>query len=134
MPVTSKTSYAASLMIAVRVVVLVHPVTEAHQASLAGLDAFDEGGNVVEAADVVEHVEHRLVGAAMARAVEGGSGSGNRAVRVGVGGSDHSCGRGGAVLLVIGVENQEDFHRLVQRRVDLVGLPTWNIMFRKFEG
>ena len=102
------------------VVVLVHPVTEAHQTSLAGLDALDKGGNVVEAADVVEHVEHRFVGTAVARAVERSGGCGDRAVGIGMGGSNNTGGRGGAVLLMIGVENQEDFHRLVQRRVDLV--------------
>src|SRR5690349_7098944 len=46
-----------------RVVVLVDPVAEAHQALVALLHALDEVGDVVLALDAAEHPQHRLVGA-----------------------------------------------------------------------
>ena len=54
-----------------RVVVLVHAVTEAHQpAALAALHLFDEGRDVLDAADVGKHAHDGFVGAAVQRAVQ----------------------------------------------------------------
>jgi hypothetical protein len=47
------------------IVVLVDAVAEAHELVVAFFDALDEGGNVFDAADLVQHLEHFLVGAAM---------------------------------------------------------------------
>jgi hypothetical protein len=74
LPVTSNTSSAIFLMILARgVVVLVDAVAEAHQAAFAGLHLLDELGDVVDRADLVEHPQHGLVGAAVQRAVERGA-------------------------------------------------------------
>ena len=52
------------------VVVLVDTVAKPHQATLAVLDGLDEGVDVLERTDLVEHGEDRFVGAAVARTVE----------------------------------------------------------------
>jgi hypothetical protein len=53
-----------------RVVRLVDPVAEAHRGGLRRLDALDEVGDVLHAADLVQHAADRLVGAAVERAIE----------------------------------------------------------------
>src|SRR5688572_7014720 len=47
-----------------RVVRLVDAMAESHQPPFAALDALDEAGNVLHAADLVEHAQHGFVGAA----------------------------------------------------------------------
>eukprot|EP00955_Chlamydomonas_euryale_P084582 363984-Chlamydomonas_euryale.AAC.15 len=53
-----------------RVKVAVHAVPKAKQLLLLGLDACDERGDVLHAADAAEHAQHRLVGAAVQWAIE----------------------------------------------------------------
>ena len=46
--------------------------------------------------------------------------SGRRRVRIGVAGADDAHRRGAAVLLVVGVQDEQHVHRPLERRVDLV--------------
>ncbi len=46
------------------------PVPEAEHLLLAALDALQEGADVVDAADALQHAQHRLVRAAVQRAVQ----------------------------------------------------------------
>ena len=103
-----------------RVVVLVDAVAEAHQLLLAVLHALEEVGDVVDRLDPAQHPQHRLVGAAVQRAVEGGDAGGDRRVGVDVGGADRAHRVGRAVLLVVGVEDEEDVERPGEPRVGLV--------------
>src|SRR5262245_52301726 len=82
-----------------RVVALVHAVAEALELDLAGLHPLDVGVDLVERADLAQHGDDRLVGAAVAGAVEGGRGAGHAAVGVGMRRCDRAHGRGPAVLL-----------------------------------
>src|SRR5437763_7098325 len=100
-----------------RVVVLVDAVAEAHQPPFAGLDLLDERGNVPDRADLAQHLEDRLVRAAVQRAVERGGGAGDGGVRIGVRAADDAHGAGRAVLLVVGVEDEQDVQRALQRRL-----------------
>jgi hypothetical protein len=93
------------------VVRLVDPVTEAHEAPLTLADALHEGRDVVHAPDLVQHAEHGLVGPAMERAVKGRHGAGQRRVGIRVGGPDHPHRGGGAVLLVVRVQDEEHVER-----------------------
>ena len=104
-----------------RVVVLVDAVAEAHQLLLAVLHALEEVGDVLDRLDPAQHPQHRLVGAAVERAVEGGDAGGDRRIGVDVGGADRAHGVGRAVLLVVGVEDEEDVERPREARVRLVG-------------
>ena len=103
-----------------RVVVLVDPVAEAHQLLVAVLHALEEVGDVVDRLDPAQHLQHRLVGAAVQRAVEGGDAGGDRRVRVDLRGADGAHRRRRAVLLVVGVEDEEDVEGLREPRVRLV--------------
>ena len=78
-----------------------------------------KGSTLSMRADLGEHPDDRLVGAAVAGAVEGGGGGGGGRVRVGVGRADHPHGRGRAVLLVVGVEDEQDVEGPGQDRVGL---------------
>ena len=95
-------------------------MAEAHQAAIATLDASDEVIDLVIGADLVEHVQHGLVGATVAGAVEGGRSGSNRGVRVSVCATDRTSGRGRAVLLVVSVEDEQDVERPHDGRVGLV--------------
>ena len=103
-----------------RVVVLVHPVAEPHQPQLAALDPADVAGHVVDRADLAEHVQHLLVRAAVQRAVQRGRGRGRRRVRVGLG-AGHAAHRvGRAVLLVVGVQDEQHIQGVLEDRVRAV--------------
>ena len=95
-------------------------MAEAHQPLVAGLHSLDEGGDPVFRLDPAEHPQHRLVGAAVERAVEGADAGGDRRVRVDAGGADHPHRAGRAVLLVVGVEDEEHVERPLEPRVGLV--------------
>ncbi len=103
-----------------RVVVLVDAVAEAHQLLLAVLDALEEVGDVLDRLDPAQHPQHRLVGAAVQRAVERGDAGGDRRVGIDLRGADRAHGVGRAVLLVVGVEDEEHVERLRQARIGLV--------------
>ena len=102
------------------VVRLVHPVAEAHQPAAAALHLLDERRDVLLVADLVQHGEHGLVGPAVQRSVERRDPG-----RDGENGS--TCDEptaahraGGAVLLVIGVQDEQDLERALQHLVRLV--------------
>ena len=105
-----------------RIVVLVDPVAEAHQAEriVLVLGAGDEFRDAVDGADLLQHVERRLVGAAMGRAPQAGDAGGDAGERIGArrAGEPHRRGRG--VLLVVGVQDEDAVHGARQHRVDLV--------------
>ena len=77
----------------------------------AGMLSFD--------ADPAQHPQHRLVGAAVQRAVERGDAGGDRGVGVDLRGADRADRVGRAVLLVVGVQDEQHVERLDQ---PLVGL------------
>ena len=104
-----------------RVVVLVDPVAEAGEASaLAALHFLDEGRHVVERADVGQHAHRTLVGTTVRRAVQRRSSSSSSRVRVGPARADDAHRSGAAVLLVVGVEDEQHIHRPLEARIDFV--------------
>ena len=108
-----------------RVEVAIHPVAEAHQPEVAVL-LLGHGhvlGHVAAIRrDLVQHLHHCLVRAAMQRAPQGVHPGADRGEQVGVAGADHAHRRGGAVLLVVGVQYQQQVERIGDHRVDLVRL------------
>ena len=70
--------------------------------------------------DPVEHAQHRLVGAAVQRAVERGDPGRDGRVGVDLGGAHAAHGARRAVLLVVGVQDPEHVERLLEPRVRLV--------------
>ncbi len=71
-------------------------------------------------ADLVEHLQHGFVGAAVQRAVERRRRPGHRRVGIDVGAADAAHRAGRAVLLVVGVQDEQDVERALERRVRLV--------------
>jgi hypothetical protein len=102
-----------------RVVVLVHPVAEAHQAALAGLHRLDERRHVVDRPDLGASARRprwrRRAAGRTARCAPAAA-----RVRVGLAGADDAHRRGAAVLLVVGVQDEQHVHRPLEHRVDLV--------------
>ena len=101
-----------------RVVVLVHAVAETHQAALTGLHVGDEGRNVLDRTDLGQHVYNGFVGTTVQWAVQRRGGRSRRAVGVGVRRCHYAHGGGAAVLLVVGVQDEEQVHRFGEHRVD----------------
>ena len=104
-----------------RVVVLVDPVAEAHQldAFFAVLDLADELADVVVAlADLLEHLQHGLVGAAVQRAPQRVDAAGDRGEQVGLRRADQPHRRRRTVLLVVGVQDEQHVQRPNDLRVD----------------
>ena len=90
------------------IVVLVDSVAEAHEAEFALLDALDKAGHVLGVADLGQRADDGLVGAAVQGTEERGRGPGHGAVGVRLGGADAAHDGGGAVLLVVCVQDEED--------------------------
>ncbi len=67
----------------------------------------------------MEHLDDLLVGPAVARAVQRGRGRGRRRVGVGVRGADDPHGGGRAVLLVVGVQDEQHVERMGEHGVGL---------------
>ena len=108
-----------------RVVVLVHAVPEAREPErvvrvLGPAHRLAHVAAVV--ADVLEHLHARLVGAAVQRAPQRVDAGRDRRVQVRLRGTDHAHRRRGAVLLVVGVQDQQLLQRVHDRRRDLVRL------------
>ena len=105
-----------------RIVVLVHAVPEAHQAEVVVLvlGAVDEVADARDVADLLQHVQRGLVGAAVRRSPQAGDARGDAGERVGARGAGQPHRRGGGVLLVIGVQDQDAVQRPHQHRVRLV--------------
>ena len=107
-----------------RVEVLVHAVAEAHQAErvvpvLGALDVLRDLGRV---ADVPEHVDHRLVGAAVGRTPQGRDPRRDAGVGIRAGAARKAHGGRARVLLVVGVEDHHELqgaHRDGTRQVGL---------------
>ena len=93
------------------VAVLVDAVAEAHDLPLGGECVGEPGLCVVGDGDLVEHVHHRLVGAAVQRSFERADRGGDGAVGVGQGGGDDAGGEGGGVEAVLGVQDQRGLER-----------------------
>src|SRR5579875_2871675 len=94
-----------------RIEVLVDPVAESHEPPLAGLHLLDDLGHALDRPDLAQHADDLLVGAAVARPRERRAGSGDHGVGVGERAADHARRGGGAVLLVVGVEDEEHVER-----------------------
>ena len=71
---------------------------------------------------LAEHLEHGLVGAAVQGAGQGVDAGRDRVEEVRLGRTDEPHRRGRAVLLVVGVQDEEQVEGLGDRRIDLVGL------------
>ena len=70
--------------------------------------------------DLLEHLEDRLVGAAVQRAGQRVDAGGDRREQVGLARADQAHRRGGAVLLVVGVQDEQLVERLDHGGVDVV--------------
>src|SRR5713101_2371742 len=105
-----------------RIVVLVDAVPEAHEAHarvlvLRALDEFPDPGHI---ADLLQHLQAGFVGAAVSRAPQRHDSRGDAGKRIGARGTREPHGRGGSVLLVIGVEDENAVQGPHQDRVQLV--------------
>ncbi len=74
--------------------------------------------DVLDAADLVQHGQHGLVGATVSRAPESGDAGSDTGERVGTGGARQAYGGGRRVLLVVGVQDEDAVHGLGQYRAD----------------
>ena len=100
-----------------RIEILVHAMTESeHDVSLL-LDAGQKVWNVLDVSDAFEHLQHRLVGAAVKRSVEGTHRAGDGTKHVDAARRQVSARRRAAIHLVFGVEQKHDVHRLGELRV-----------------
>src|SRR5437879_1457361 len=100
-----------------RIVILVHTMAESHQLDFAGLHTLDELGNLLDRADLQEHVKDFFIGAAVERTVESGDRRGRGGIRIDVGAADAANSVGRAVLLVV---------RSEERRVGKGGRYRWS--------
>ena len=73
-------------------------------------------------ADLLEHVDDRLVGAAVGRAPQRGYAGRHRRVGVAARAAREPDGRGARVLLVVRMQDEQQVERLRVQRVELVGL------------
>src|SRR5215210_1753608 len=103
-----------------RIVVLVDPVSEAHQAFLTLLYALEEVGDIVRRTYPLEHLEDRHVRSAVRGSVEPGDAGGDGGEGVVDGAPHHPHRRRRAVLLVVGVEYKEHVQGLLYPGVGLV--------------
>ena len=88
--------------------------------ALARFHPLDELRHLGDRADLVEHPQHRLVGAAMQRTVERGGRAGQRRVGIDLRAADVPHRARAAVLLVIGVQDEQHVERARQHRVGVV--------------
>jgi hypothetical protein len=92
------------------VVVLVHAVTEAREAERV-VGVLRHAHVLVDVAavggDAVEHLDHGLVGTTVERTPQGVDAGGDRCEEVGLTRADQPHRAGGAVLLVVGMEDQQ---------------------------
>src|SRR5438445_8662894 len=90
-------------------------MAESHQLDFAGLYTLDELGNLLDRADLQEHVKDFFIGAAVERTVESGDRRGRGGIRIDVGAADAANSVGRAVLLVVGMKNKENVEGAFQR-------------------
>ena len=103
-----------------RVVVLVDAVAEAHQPAVPLLHLLDELRHALDVADLGQHPQDRLVGAAVERPVERRCRARERAVRVDLARADRAHRVGAAVLLVVCVEDEQHLQRTFERGLGVV--------------
>ena len=100
-------------------------MAEAHQAAIAGFvfDLVEELGAVVTfAVDFFQHFQHRLVGTAVQRTPKGADAGRSGGENIGLTRGHHPHRRGGTVLFVVGVEQEDEVERADDFRVDFVVL------------
>jgi hypothetical protein len=73
-------------------------------------------------ADLAKHVESSFVGAAVRRAPQAGDAGGDTGEWVGARRSGQADGRGGRILLMVGVEDENPAHRIFDHRIDFIWL------------
>src|SRR5712664_981420 len=100
-----------------RIVILVDAMAESHELDFTGLDALDELRNLLYRADLHEHAQHFFVGAAVERPVEGSDGRGGGGVRIDVRAADAADGVGRAVLLMVGMKDEENVEGALERGI-----------------
>src|SRR5712692_2718236 len=102
------------------IVMLVDAVAEAHQLHFAGLHALDELRYFLYRANLHEHVQDFFIRAAVERSVERGNGRRQRGIGIHVG-TAHAAHRVcRAVLFVVGMQNEKNIQRALQRGVGTV--------------
>ncbi len=79
-------------------------------------------GNAVDGADLLQHLERGLVGAAVRRAPQAGDAGSDAGERIGARGAGEAHRRGRGVLLVVGVQDEDAVERARDDRIDHVGL------------
>ena len=97
-------------------------MAEAHQPALAALHAGDELRDPVHRADLAQHAQDRFVRPAVQRAVQRRRGAGERREGIGLRAADAAHRAGAAVLLVVGVQDEQHVERAFEDRVRLPGL------------
>ncbi len=102
------------------VAVLVDAVAEAHQFEriVLVLGLGNEGVDVGNIADFIEHGQHGFVGTAVGRAPQRRDAGSDAGERVGARRACQAHGRGGRILLVVGVQDEDAIHCLGQHRAD----------------
>ena len=95
-------------------------MAETHQLEFAGLYFVDVGRDLVLGADNIQHLENFLIGAAVQRAGKGGASGSGREERIGLRTAHGAHGVGAAVLLVVGVQDEQDVEGPRQDGVGLV--------------
>ncbi len=95
---------------------------EAHQAEriVLVLRALQEFRNVLLVADLLQHFEHGLVCAAMGGPPESRDTRGDAGERVSARGTRQADRRGRGVLLMVGVEDEDPVHRLLDCGAELI--------------
>ena len=66
------------------IVILIHPMAEAHQPAFTLLHAFNKRGNISHAANVRQHLQYRFIRAAMQRTIKCSRGSREGCVGIGI--------------------------------------------------
>ena len=107
------------------IVILVHAMAKPHE-SYVGILVLDLGNEFTDLGDtavtlnIVEHVKRRLVCATVRRAPQAGDTCRDGRKRIGTGGRAQTYGRGGRILLVIRVQNEDAIQCPNQHFVDPV--------------
>ncbi len=99
---------------------LVDAVAEAHQPAFAALHARDEVRHVLGRSDFLEHAQDGLVRSAVQRPVQRGRRAGQRRVGIGMRAPDAAHHARAAVLLVVGVQDEQDVERPLQHGMHVV--------------
>ena len=89
-------------------------------------------GHVLDVPDFLEHPQHGFVRAAVQRAGERAGRAGQRRVRIGLRAADAAHRARAAVLLVVGVQDEQDVERALEHRMRVyLSSVILNSMFRK---